>query len=261
VRNIQELSVLAGIVIGICGIAQICRRLDFQQLIVRLRAFLGISYMSGCAPDFGRLITKAEISSLIAIPNPLIVEIGSHYAEDAVEIMCEMPGARLYCFEADPRCIARSRQRLAHFPQATLIEMAVSNIDGEVTWYQSGSRDPTSDWDQSSSLCLPKDHLVIYPTITFDRRITVPSISLDTWASQALQGLIDFVWMDVQGAERQVFLGATRVLRSIKWIYSEYYDVEMYEGQMSLNEMRDVLADFELAGLYCGNALFRNRKL
>ena len=52
--------------------------------------------------------------------------------------------------------------------------------------------------------------------------------------------------MDVQGAEANVFAGATEILKKTKYLYTEYADLELYEGQKPLKHLLDMLKTFEV---------------
>ncbi|WP_283812796.1 FkbM family methyltransferase [Bradyrhizobium cytisi] len=71
--------------------------------------------------------------------------------------------------------------------------------------------------------------------------------------------------MDVQGAESDVIAGGTHTLSNTRFIYTEYSDHELYEGQLSLQGILDLLPDFELIARYPraaeGDALLRNTRL
>jgi hypothetical protein len=47
---------------------------------------------------------------------------------------------------------------------------------------------------------------------------------------------IDFIWVDVQGAEDLVFSGATGVLSRTRYVYTEYA-TGLYEGQLNRDQL------------------------
>jgi hypothetical protein len=64
----------------------------------------------------------------------------------------------------------------------------------------------------------------------------VPYARLD--GVESLQGAhIDSMWVDVQGAEDLVFAGAQETLRCTKYLYTEYCNQELYEGQLNLAQL------------------------
>ena len=47
--------------------------------------------------------------------------------------------------------------------------------------------------------------------------------------------VIDFIWIDVQGAEKEVIEGAKNILPNVKYIQLEYGETS-YEGGLSKNK-------------------------
>ncbi len=85
-----------------------------------------------------------------------------------------------------------------------------------------------------------------WPGTLFEEQVTVESKTLDTFCVENNISHIDFIWMDTQGAERDVINGALNMLPNIDFIYTEYYDEEMYKNCPSLEEIKNLLPNFEL---------------
>ena len=85
-----------------------------------------------------------------------------------------------------------------------------------------------------------------WPGTLFEGQVTVESKTLDTFCVENNISHIDFIWMDTQGAERDVINGALNMLPNIDFIYTEYYDEEMYKNCPSLEEIKNLLPNFEL---------------
>ncbi len=89
--------------------------------------------------------------------------------------------------------------------------------------------------------------------------------SLDSFCEENGIEHIDFLWMDVQGAEKEVFLGAKNMIGKIDYIYTEYHEEEMYEGATNLQTVSDLLPGYDLAqnwpytDVMGGDALFKLR--
>lgn len=203
----------------------------------------------------------AEIAGLIGRDDAVIIEIGANDGKHTSLFLDACPRAQVYCFEPDARAIRKWRERVTD-PRAVLFETAVGTVDGEVTFHVSGGKPRPGypeGWDMSGSIHRPKVHLERWPRITFDTTVTVPSVRLDTWA--AAQGIerVDFIWADVQGAERQVIEGGAETLARTRFFFTEYYDVEMYEGQLNLAAIAALLPGFELLIRFGHDALFRRR--
>jgi FkbM family methyltransferase len=149
----------------------------------------------------------------------------------------------------------------------TLVPIALADRTGETTFHRSDGERPDAvqalpkGYDRSGSIRRPKEHLQVHPWVTFEETITVPTSTLDEWAEREGVGDVDFIWMDVQGAERDVIVGARRTLARTRYLYTEYGAIELYEGQASLRELVRLLPEFRLATRYRGDVLFAHRAL
>jgi len=222
-------------------------------------------------------MTAADMVERIDSPIPLIVECGCHDGRDTEKFLAAFPACRMVCFEPDPRPLFRHDppgffDRIPHCPQVQLVQAAVSDRDGFAILNRSSGDPPgacwagVTDWDHSSSLFEPTGHLDKHAWCTFPEghRLEVTTIQLDTYmlhirAPQVHE--IDLIWADVQGAEAAMIRGATNTLKRTRWLYTEFYDEPMYEGQPSLQEITALLPGWELVAIYAGyNALFRNKE-
>jgi hypothetical protein len=66
--------------------------------------------------------------------------------------------------------------------------------------------------------------------------------------------------MDVQGAERDVLSGGKRTLERTRFLYTEYGEREMYEGQYTFKQLVNALPEFEVVTRYPADVLLRNAR-
>ena len=99
------------------------------------------------------------------------------------------------------------------------------------------------------------------PHVTFERSAEVAVRRLDGWAAENGVARVDFVWADVQGAENRLIEGGRETLSRTRYLYTEYADRELYEGQWTLDRILAELPGFELAARYPNDALLRNRTI
>ncbi len=209
------------------------------------------------------------IVNLVAKTDPTILEVGCNDGQNTQGFLSLFPESTIYCFEPDPRAATRFKNRVGDHPNVTLVQMAVSDRIGTIDFYQSdGKRDDEwlakampEGWDLSGSIKPPHDHLKVHPLVTFDRKIEVPTTTLDAFCRDRGIGLIDFIWMDVQGAELDVFRGASETLARTRFLYTEYSNRELYKGQLGLRDMVKYLKHFSVLARYPGDALLRNERL
>jgi len=203
------------------------------------------------------------IAALLKKPDPTILEIGCSDGRDTLALLRVMPLAKIYCFEPDPRAIARFKKHLgSDLDKVKLFEFAVSDRAGPIDFHpSSGGVDFPEGWDNSGSIRRPKNHLKEHPWVKFEKIITVGSCRLDDWCAENSVKHVDFIWMDVQGAEGDVITGAPKILQETRFLYTEYSNNEAYEGQLSYKSLLALLPSFEVVARYPGDVLLRNRRI
>ncbi|MFH1981488.1 MAG: FkbM family methyltransferase [Pseudomonadota bacterium] len=221
----------------------------------------------GLPPVAKKVITKDIVKECVGKPNPTILEIGCNDGTHTGWFLDVFENPTIYCFEPDPRAITRFKQNVGQRPNVTLFEIALSDKNGETTFYQSsGQNDEATTpalpegWDYSGSIRPPKDHLRIHPWVTFGERITVETSTIDSWCSRHGVGHIDFIWMDVQGAEIDVFRGGGATLANTRFLYTEYSNKELFEGQYDLAQLLAYLRDYDVLVRYSDDVLLKNRR-
>lgn len=205
-------------------------------------------------------LTHPEIRRMVQRRDPIILEIGANDGEDTQAFLASFPFCFVHCFECDPRAIAKWKNRVKDH-RARLYEFALDDHEGEATFYQSsGSPFPhVKDWDKSGSLNVPTGHLSDSPWCKFDTTITVPTKRLDDWAKTVELPRVDFMWIDVQGAERRVFAGGLETLAKTRFVKVECHPREMYAGQFTQNELIEFFKGWACLGRFANDLLFVNR--
>lgn len=167
------------------------------------------------------------------IKTPIIIELGLHACEDTKKILSLVPDSIYYGFECDPRNIKIIKSKKIS-QKIHLIEIAVSNFNGKAKFYQADNK-------VSSSLQKPTEHLSNWPKVKFEKSIIVPVCTLDKFCEKNNINNIDFIWADIQGAEYNMILGAQNILKKTNYLYTEYYNKEMYKGQKNLKDILNAL--------------------
>jgi FkbM family methyltransferase len=207
----------------------------------------------------------------------VFVEIGAHFCTDTQDFRKMHPQARIVCFEPDPRNIEVIK-KLGNDKICELHELALSNTNEPMDFHLSSgnplgkSTDPLTlayDWSFSSSLKKPTGHLDQHRWITFPNTVKVQCSKLDDF--EPLKNTkIDFMWVDVQGAEDLVFSCAQETLKNTHYVYTEFSDYELYEGQLNLSKLLNLFgSEWELVQGVCpaphpthgGDILLRNTKM
>lgn len=237
----------------------------------RLRLLLNSVWyrLEGTPPASQSTISRKLIRECVAREDPTILEIGCNDGTHTLWFLEMFENPKVYCFEPDPRAIARFKRKVGLRSNVNLAEIALSDYNGDVIFYQSGGQRSAEHakvmpegWDQSGSIRRPKEHLTAHPWVTFDEKILVPTSTLDTWCDKHGIEAVDFIWMDVQGAELDVFRGGKDTITKTRFIYTEYSDNELYEGQPNLRQLIEYLDDFNFDVLtrYPGDILFGSKQ-
>ena len=73
---------------------------------------------------------------------------------------------------------------------------------------------------------------------------------------------IDFLWADIEGGERDLIVGAGRMLRNTRVMFLEQEGYRLFEGQWLFPELMAALGkDWKLAYRFPSNVLLYNRRL
>jgi FkbM family methyltransferase len=197
----------------------------------------------------------------------VFVEIGMHFGTDTVDFRHMHPNARIVSFEPDPRNIQMIK-KLGNDKICELNELAISNTNESMDFYLSSGSSKgllndalltQNDWSCSSSLKKPTGHLTLHKWITFPNKVVVQCCKLDDF--EPLKNIIiDFMWVDVQGAEDLVFSCAQETLKNTRYVYTEYCNQQLYEGQLNLNEILKLFPGFRVLIDYGGDVLLENLK-
>lgn len=112
---------------------------------------------------------------------------------------------------------------------------------------------------QSSSILELGTHKEVHPDVHYVEDITVHMVRLDTMSGELWDRIIkdvDFLNIDVQGAELKVLKGMGDLLHQFKSAYLEVNKAHLYEGCALVEEIDEYLATFgfeRVETLWCGN--------
>jgi FkbM family methyltransferase len=102
----------------------------------------------------------------------------------------------------------------------------------------------SSNRGMSSSLLRPVNHLLKYDHVKFNETIEITSKRLEDVLGFLVGNgytdtiaALDTLYMDTQGAELKVLLGAGCVLQSLRYVYTEVTRNELYEGAPTLQTL------------------------
>ncbi len=180
-----------------------------------------------------------------------IFEIGACEGEESIKYSWLFPHSKIYCFEPLPDNIKLIHDNFLRYGVSNAIyyNKALSSTNGTAEFYVSSGRPKgviESDWDygnKSSSLLTPAKHLETAKFIHFEKKIEVETITLKSFCSANGINSIDFIHMDVQGAELMVLEGAGDLISSINAIWLEVSKVDLYKNQPLAKDVKKFMKD------------------
>ena len=163
-----------------------------------------------------------------------IVHIGAHYGEEIQEYV-DNGIQKITVFEPLSKNFEVLSQRLQNVnADIEGYQVALGSKKGTATMYLS------SNDAQSSSILKPKQHLELHPDVSFVGMEEVEVSLLDDYDI----GDANFINIDVQGYELEVFKGGKKTLENIDYIYCEVNRDEVYEGAPMVEELDEFLGTY-----------------
>lgn len=115
-------------------------------------------------------------------------------------------GCAVHAFEASPQALPLLRRGLALYPEVTIVPAAVFSQTGELDFYINA--------DLSLCQSVTRDSIFSVPNYSTER-VKVPALTLDDYVKKNKIEKLDFIKADIEGAERDMLLGAREVLATL----------------------------------------------
>jgi FkbM family methyltransferase len=196
---------------------------------------------------------EIELSKIFKTQDPLVIfDIGACEGEDSIRYARLFPNSRVYTFEPLPENQALVLANFEKFgvKNAELQSFALADREGTSTFHVSSGKPPKKwegeQWNygnKSSSLLKPELHNERFDWIEFSRSIEVQCNTIDRFLIKNRLLRIDFIHMDVQGAELLVLKGAGSRISEITSIWLEVSEEELYKHQVLKNELEKFLLE------------------
>jgi FkbM family methyltransferase len=221
---------------------------------------------------------KDEDSAQLAVPylpaRPVIVEAGACVCEDTLRFKELWPHSRIFTFEPNPDLYQKAFNNLLKSGQEgiSLHPFALSDKLENRTYY-------ASEFEGTSSFYPNNQASVVYPdsirkflgldnggTVpTFaENPITVRCITIDSIGVQ-----VDYIWLDVEGAELVALSGAVETLKKVRAVTLEMNHQEFRKGMVQFEDVYSFMIDhgFEIKAAWRAhkkwqsNAMFVRKEL
>ncbi len=178
---------------------------------------------------------------------PIFFDLGACGGEDSewMRAACKDSHHVNVIVEADYRNMEIIR-KYRRGVRTVLFNVAITDYTGTVDFNL--SQDPRCDgWRSGSgSIRKPVKHLELFPEIIFPNIHITPCMSLDHLFLSVGVPYIDLLWVDIQGAERDMIAGGGLALSKTRYLLIEAEQTELYEGQALRDELLSLLPGFKV---------------
>jgi FkbM family methyltransferase len=167
-------------------------------------------------PQFLQHIKKENIK--------VIFEAGSRDLLDAIMLRNYYNNAKIYAFECNPEGIEICKHNLQNENNIYFFEEALTDIDGQKTFYSFDSN-KTKEHNHGVSSFFKHNNEKYVP----QNAINVNCTKIDTFCEKHNIKEVDMFCFDMQGGEYSALCGATNILKTVKYIFLEN-DGHSYSG-------------------------------
>lgn len=200
--------------------------------------------------------------------SPTVIELGAnngYHTELMADILSSKQRSwKMLAMEPDERVLPHLKRRVERYAKRIRIEnVAVGDTDGEAQFFLSAGQESRpglskQNFTGSSSILPPADVTKVWPDMTFAPSMTQVR-RLDSFIDWIPPGgRVDFIWADIQGAEVKMIRGAAAVLARTRFLYTEYSNGGLYEGDASLADILAALPGWRVVEDYGGDILVEN---
>jgi FkbM family methyltransferase len=181
---------------------------------------------------FGETLAKWEPRQLINLnESDVMIDIGANTGYYTLHLAKKNSKAKIISIEADPQTskILEENCKLNLLSNVKIYNMAVSNKSGKLALYQSNNNSGANSIFSSYS-----DN---------SKKVFVDSNTLDSILENEKIENIDWIKIDVEGAELSVLQGSPRTLQKTKKILIEVHEHILNQNNHKSQEILEILKD------------------
>lgn len=210
--------------------------------------------------------SSKEIIGLLGKEDDFILfDVGAADFKDSISLRNNFPNSKIYCFEPDETNLTTS-DKISESYNLNIHPFGISDQDGTFQFYSSERLNDTI-WKFSGSFIKPKvkegtSEGYYHNGLIFNMEgKEIRTYRIDTFCNENGIDKIDFMHLDVQGAETKVIMGLGEIRPSI--IFAETCEYDTYETNTNLQEFDKLMEDhgyqikerFQYDTLYVHNSL------
>jgi len=206
------------------------------------------------------ILNFSELCKKYSLDIKGVLHIGAHYGQEYIEYKKHNINKIMF-FEPLKKNYEELCKRVPNEENIYFVNKALGNDNKIIEMFVEDA-----NFGQSSSILKPKLHLEQYSHIIFNNKEQVEMVKLDDYLKNNCD--YNFINIDVQGYELEVFKGAEKTLNNIDYIISEVNRAELYENNVTVNDLDEYLEKFNFRrvetnwiGVTWGDALYIKEKI
>jgi FkbM family methyltransferase len=161
--------------------------------------------------------------------DPIILEAGGHYGEDTIKMKEVWPQATMYVFEPLPRSFDIMTQSTRHLFFVFSYPYALTKFSGVTDFYVNESN------MGACSIGIP----VSWNKNEFNEKpVQVQCTTINKWAQINNISRVDFMWLDMEGAELDALENGLDILKTVQAIYTEISFVPIRQGSCLYKDLK-----------------------
>lgn len=166
-------------------------------------------------------------------------EIGAFEADFSRNMKNIFPTSKVYAFEASPYCYENYKNLNSSIEY---LNLAISDKEGEIYFsLQDKNLSDQSEIEKvrgNNSILDRNDDTIVY------KKISVKSTTFDSFVEkESLSNLLTSLWIDVEGANKNVLQGAQKYLKNTQSLLIEVEDFEYWKKQWLSKDVDKFLQD------------------
>jgi FkbM family methyltransferase len=134
--------------------------------------------------------------------------------------------------EAIPKVYLDLQQNIKSYPQQTAYNACLSNVDGDEVVFNVSNNE-----SQSSSILELGVHALIHPEVHYIEQIAMKTQRVDTLLKDVDVSTINFLNVDLQGAEHLAIEGMGDLIKNIDYALLEVNKKEVYKGCLLIDDL------------------------
>lgn len=202
-----------------------------------------------------------ELVALFLPEDPVVFEAGAFDGSDTCNLSKQWPQGTIHSFEPNPHAFSLWTEKTKSCANAHGHNLAVNTYNGQAVFYVChGSTGDNPVFEGASSLLESSEWM---KQNYRGPEIVVPCVILDDWCAANSIDRIDFMWIDLEGFELQLFKSSPNILDTVRVIYTETNFRDFRVGMTQYGELKEFLQKkgFQLlshwyAEGFQGNAIF-----